>query len=79
MRTFLLLIGFLGEALTLIIFLRAILSCFSISPKNPIVVALSHVTEPIPALFRRVIPRVGMLSPPRLASFFCWSLHVLSI
>ena len=60
MSTFLYLVSFLCQALAFIIFLRALLSWFPISPSNPIVVFLNYVTEPILAPLRRVIPRIGM-------------------
>ncbi len=51
----------LCEALTLAIFLRVLLSWFSPGPTNILVNILYHVTEPILALLRRIIPKVGML------------------
>lgn len=61
MSTFLYFISFLCQALAFIIFLRALISWFNPSPTNPIVVFLNHVTEPILAPLRRVIPRIGMV------------------
>jgi len=51
----------LCEALTLAIFLRAILSWFSPSPTNMLTNILYQVTEPLLAPLRRIVPRVGML------------------
>jgi len=58
---FLTLIVYLCQVYAFIIFLRAILSWFAISPYNPIVVFLDRITEPILAPLRRVIPRIGMI------------------
>jgi YggT family protein len=43
------------------IFIRAILSWFSIDPRSPLVQALNAVTEPILDPIRRIMPRLGML------------------
>ena len=51
----------LCEALTLAIFLRAILSWISPGQTNMLVNILYQITEPILAPLRRIIPRVGML------------------
>ena len=61
MQTFLYFISFLCQALAFIVFLRALLSWFNLPPNNPIVVFLNHVTEPILAPLRRLIPRIGMV------------------
>ena len=61
MDVFLTLIVYLCQVYAFIIFLRAILSWFAISPYNPIVVFLDRITEPILAPLRRVIPRIGMI------------------
>ena len=53
-------IRLLCEALTLAIIFRAILSWFSPSPTNMLVVILNKVTEPLLAPLRRIIPRAGM-------------------
>jgi len=58
---FLTLIVYLCQVYAFIIFLRAILSWFAISPYNPIVIFLDRITEPILAPLRRVIPRIGMI------------------
>jgi YggT family protein len=49
------------DLLTWAIIARAILSWFAVSPKNPISVFLTRVTEPFLAPVRRFIPRTGML------------------
>ena len=51
----------LCEALTLAIFLRAILSWISPGQTNMLTNILYQITEPILAPLRRIIPRVGML------------------
>lgn len=61
MQTFLYFISFLCQALAVIVFLRALLSWFNLSPNNSIVVFLNYVTEPILAPLRRLIPRIGMV------------------
>ena len=54
------LIRYLCEVLTLVIFARVIVSWFSPSPTNRLVIILYQVTEPFLAPLRRIIPRVGM-------------------
>jgi len=61
MDVFLNLIAILCRVLAVIIFVRAILSWFAISPYSPIVVFLDRITEPILAPLRRIIPRLGMV------------------
>ena len=52
----------LAQALTLAIFVRAILSWFpNVSNENPFVAVVYQVTEPILAPLRKVIPLVGMI------------------
>ncbi len=51
----------LCEALTLAIFLRAILSWVSPGQGNILTNILYQVTEPILAPLRRIIPRAGMM------------------
>lgn len=61
MSVFLDFIAYLCRALAFIIFIRAILSWFAISRRNPIVAFLDYVTEPILFPLRRLIPRIGMI------------------
>ena len=61
MDIFLDIIYYLCQVLAFIIFLRAILSWFAISPYNPIIAFLDRITEPILAPLRRVVPRIGMI------------------
>ena len=49
------------EVLTIAIILRAILSWFSLSPTNRLVIILNRFTEPILAPLRRIIPRAGVI------------------
>ncbi|MFC1931981.1 YggT family protein [Chloroflexota bacterium] len=55
-------IKLLCEVLTIVIFLRAILSWVLTSP-NTLSIILDKVTEPILAPLRRIIPRAGMFDP----------------
>lgn len=53
---------FLCQALTIAIFVRAILSWFpNVSNNNPLVALVYQITEPILAPLRSVIPLVGMI------------------
>jgi YggT family protein len=54
------LIRYLCQLLTLAIFVRVILSWFSLSPTNRLAIILYQLTEPFLAPLRRIIPRVGM-------------------
>ncbi len=54
-------IRILCEVLTIAIMARAILSWFSPSPTNILVVILFRVTEPLLSPLRRLIPRAGMM------------------
>ena len=54
------LIRYLCEVLSLVIIARVIVSWFSPSPTNRLVIILYQVTEPFLAPLRRIIPRVGM-------------------
>ncbi len=47
--------------LSILIFIRAILSFFPVDPRNPLVEILVQVTEPILAPIRAIMPRLGML------------------
>ena len=52
----------LAQALTIAIFVRAILSWFpNVSNDNPLVALVYQITEPILAPLRAVIPLVGMI------------------
>ena len=49
------------------IFIRAILSWFSIDPRNPLIEALNAITEPILEPIRRFMPRLGIDLSPLIA------------
>ena len=51
----------LCEVLTLVIVLRVILSWFTLGTNNMLANILYHITEPMLAPLRRIIPRVGVL------------------
>ena len=55
------LIRLLGTFFYFAIFARIILSWFPTSAKNPIVIFIYAVTEPILAPIRRVVPKFGMI------------------
>ena len=68
MSAFLEFIAILCQVLALIIFIRAILTWFTISRHNPVVAFLDFITEPILAPLRRIIPTLGMIDiTPMLA------------
>lgn len=65
------LIGDLCQILILAIFIRAILSWVTINPRNPLMMILLRVTEPVLEPLRRIIPRMGMLDiTPLIAIVF---------
>jgi len=61
MTIFFALIRVLCELLSMAIIIRAILSWFPVGPRNPLVVILFRVTEPVLAPLRRIVPRIEML------------------
>lgn len=65
MTTFILFLYYLFQVLTFAIFLRAILSWFTMSSRSPLLMSIYRVfiqvTEPILAPLRRIIPMVGMI------------------
>ncbi len=61
-------LGFLCEALTLAIFIRAVVSWVSPGQTNMLTVLLYRVTEPVLAPLRRIIPRIGMFDLTPLAA-----------
>lgn len=54
-------IDILFMVLTWAIIIRAVLSWFPISPRNPALAVLLQITEPILAPLRRIVPRIGMM------------------
>ena len=59
MVTFLIIVRYVCDILTIIILLRVIVSWYSPRPTNIVVRILHRLTEPILAPLRRIIPRVG--------------------
>lgn len=53
--------------LIIAIFIRAILSWFSIDPRSPLIRALDAITEPILEPIRRFMPRLGIDLSPLIA------------
>ena len=52
----------LAQVLSIAIFVRAIISWFpGASNENPLVATVYHITEPILAPLRNVVPRVGLI------------------
>ncbi len=49
------------QVLTFAIVIRAILSWFALGPNHPLVAMLNHITEPVLAPLRRVMPRTGVI------------------
>ncbi len=49
------------------IFIRALLSWFSIDPRNPLIEALNAITEPILEPIRRFMPNLGLDLSPLIA------------
>ena len=61
-------LSLLCEVLTLIIFLRAVISWVSPGQTNMLTSLLYQITEPILAPLRRILPKVGMLDLSPLAA-----------
>lgn len=53
-------LSYLAHILTFAILGRAILSWFPVTPRNPLVVLIYQITEPVLAPLRRIVPRVGL-------------------
>lgn len=49
------------QLMALLILVRALLSWFNPDPRNPVVMLIYQVTEPILEPLRRIIPRIGMI------------------
>jgi YggT family protein len=54
-------IQILAWILSIAIFIRVIISWVGLDPRNPVVVFLHDITEPILAPLRQFLPRLGML------------------
>jgi len=65
MTTFIYFVYYLFQVLTFAIFIRAILSWFTMASRSPLLISVSRVfiqiTEPILAPLRRIIPTIGMV------------------
>ena len=61
MVTFLIIVRYVCDILSIIILLRVIVSWYAPRPTNILVRILHRLTEPVLAPLRRIIPRVGPL------------------
>ncbi len=52
------------------IFIRVILSWVGMDPRNPLVIFLHDITEPILAPIRQYMPRMGMLDLTPMVAIF---------
>jgi len=52
------------------IFIRIILSWVGMDPRNPVVIFLHDITEPILAPIRQFMPRLGMLDLSPMVAIF---------
>jgi YggT family protein len=52
------------------IFIRVIISWIGMDPRNPLVVFLNDITEPILAPIRQFMPRMGMLDLSPMVAIF---------
>ena len=66
------------QLLILAILMRAILSWFTLNPRNPLLVFLYQVTEPILAPLRRIIPTIGMMDiTPMIAILLLYFIYAI--
>ena len=63
-------IKILFDVLTLAIFLRVLLSWFSINPFNPLISLLDQITQPVLGPLRRIIPPIGGLDITPIVALF---------
>jgi len=71
-------IDILVTVLTWAIIIRAVLSWFPISPRNPALVVVLQITEPILAPLRRIVPRLGPMDiTPVVAIILLWVLRAV--
>lgn len=54
-------LSILATVLMYAIFIRAIISWLPIDRKNPLIVILDQITEPVLAPLRKVVPMIGMM------------------
>jgi YggT family protein len=72
----------IGQLYVLVLFARAILSWFPISPDSailPVVRFLHSVTEPLLAPLRRVIPPAGMFDISFIVAIFALQLVIVPL
>ncbi|MFC1984935.1 YggT family protein [Chloroflexota bacterium] len=72
-------LSLLCELLILAILIRVMISWFSPSPTNTLVIILYKVTEPVLAPLRRIIPRAGRIDLTPLVAFLLLQLILLFI
>ena len=70
------LINFAINMMIILIFIRAILSWFSVSVYNPVVKFLLVVTNPILEPIRRVLPHMGIDISPLIAIALLWFINM---
>jgi YggT family protein len=61
-------VSYLITILYVAIILRAVLSWLHLSPRNPLVLVVYQITEPLLAPLRRVLPRVGFMDLSPMAA-----------
>ncbi|ACV61971.1 protein of unknown function YGGT [Desulfofarcimen acetoxidans DSM 771] len=62
------------EVYTVMLFVRIILSWIKHNPYQPVIRFIYEMTEPYLALFRRIIPPIGVIDISPIAAFFALSL-----
>ncbi len=72
-------IYFICWLLTLVIFLRAIVSWFPMNTRSSLIPLLYRITEPLLAPLRRIVPRVGMVDiTPLVAAVLLMAIGILA-
>ena len=80
MTFFVSIIRILCDVITILIFVRVVVSWYSPRPTNKLVIILYRVTEPFLAPLRRIIPRVGMFDfTPLVAVILIQLIRYLSL
>jgi len=71
-------IHYLCRILAITIFIRAILSWFTVNRYNFFIIILDNVVEPILSPLRRIVPRLGMFDiTPLLAIFILYIIPII--
>ena len=70
------LVSFGINVLIIMIFIRAVLSWFSVSPYNPVVRFLIAVTNPVLEPIRRILPRMALDISPLIAIAALWFINM---